>query len=70
MEAPWTPEQVLSLNRFQASGVYHPFTSAAGKELLATAAGWVEVEGGPVVQTWAHEFMLDGSWQAMGLGVR
>jgi hypothetical protein len=41
----------------------HPFTSAAGVVLVATPAGWVDREGGPVVQTWAHAFMADESWR-------
>jgi hypothetical protein len=40
----------------------HPFTSEENITLIATPAGWVEIEGGPIVQTWAHDFMLDWSW--------
>lgn len=57
---PWTPEQVDALNFYQKSGVFHPFTSEkTGVDLIATAEGWVEQEGGPVVQDWAHWYMLD-----------
>lgn len=57
--APWSAEQVRALNAYQDSGVFHPFTSENGKQLIATQQGWVEEEGGPVVQTWAHPFMAD-----------
>lgn len=66
--APWTEDQVRSLNEFQASGYAHPFTGERGpngKEtvLIATASGWVERVDGPVVQTWAHACMADWSWK-------
>lgn len=60
---PWTDDQVASLNGFQNAGYVHEFTSENGIALIATNAGWVEVEGGPVVQDWAHGFMLDWSWR-------
>lgn len=67
-EAPWTADQVSSLNGYQASRVMHPFTGARGPGgeetiLIATPDGWVEREGGPIVQTWAHGFMADWSWK-------
>lgn len=66
-EPPWTEDQVASLNLFQSEGRFHPFTGKRkenGEEtvLIATKDGWVEELGGPVVQTWAHAFMADGSW--------
>ena len=63
VEAPWSPDQVASLNAYQQAGYVHPFTSASGPDLIATEAGWVEQPNGPVVQDWAHEFMTDWSWQ-------
>ncbi|MCB0337034.1 MAG: hypothetical protein KDD62_12040 [Bdellovibrionales bacterium] len=59
IDAPWTDKQVEALNLYQQSGVFHPFTSEGGADLIATKNGWVEKEGGPVVQTWAHSFMAD-----------
>jgi len=58
IRAPFTPEQVTRLNRFQGAGVMHPFTCGAGdgQSLVATEAGWVC----PVcdyTQDWAHAFM-------------
>jgi hypothetical protein len=64
VEAPWTEEQVAALRAWQAYAMVHPFTAERrhpdGTEwlLIPTQNGWVEVEGGPVVQDWAHDFML------------
>ena len=66
IEAPWTAEQVASLNGWQSDEYVHPFTGPFGKILIATRDGWVEEEGGPVVQTWAHDFMVDGAWRRRG----
>lgn len=68
VEAPWTEAQVKSLNGYQHWGQFHPFTwdrDCDGNEtiLIATCAGWVAEEGGPVVQTWCHSFMADLSWE-------
>lgn len=64
VEPPWSDDQVASLNAYQASDFVHPFTGQQGATLRATAAGWVEHDGGPVVQKWAHQFMADWSWRA------
>jgi hypothetical protein len=68
VEAPWTPDQVRSLNAYQACGQMHPFTGDRGPNgeetvLIATTDGWIERAGGPVIQTWAHLFMANWSWQ-------
>ena len=66
IKAPWTEDQVSSLNGWQTCGYVHPFTYGDGDEqidLIATPDGWVAVEGGPVVQDWAHSFMTDWSWK-------
>lgn len=62
VEAPWTDEQVVALNKYQHSGRFHPFTGNRhpdGSEciLIATNLGWIREEGGPVIQTWAWKFM-------------
>lgn len=62
IDAPWTDDQVAALNDFQSSNVVHPFTSGGGKTLIATRDGWVEEEGGPVVQTWAYSLMADSGF--------
>lgn len=67
--APWTSQQVTSLNDFQLSGVFHPFTCpnrAEGHvrdgELVATPLGWT-CPSCAYHQDWAHPAMVDGSWR-------
>ncbi|MER7734126.1 hypothetical protein ABTX80_24865 [Streptomyces erythrochromogenes] len=60
--APWTPEQVAALNRFQRAGSMHPFTCGRDHDshhvLIATEAGWVcPGPGCGYTQDWAHAFM-------------
>jgi hypothetical protein len=69
--APWTPEQVDALNRWQRAGTVHPFTHDCGTVLRATPEGWrcddigcpetdEELDQHPrVVQNWAHAFMVE-----------
>lgn len=67
VHAPWNDDQVASLNAYQESGVFHPFTCGSGEEqvdLTATHDGWIARKSGPVVQTWAHKWMADWSWRA------
>lgn len=64
--APWTDEQVIALNRYQHSGLWHPFTGKRNPDdseciLIATNQGWVEQKGGPVIQRWAWKFMAETS---------
>ena len=63
LKAPWTADQVASLNAYQRAGVMHPFTNE-GEDLVATKDGWV-MPNDPVevVQDWAHLFMADWSWR-------
>ena len=66
--APWTEDQVESLNQYQESGVMHPFTCGHGShDLHATKEGWVcticEKEGRTYTQNWCHTFMADWSWK-------
>jgi len=70
VDAPWTDDQVASLNGYQACDFVHPFTGKRGPNgeetvLIATKTGWIEKEGGPIVQEWAHEFMADWGWKKM-----
>lgn len=62
-EPPWSDDEVESLNAYQADGRVHPFTSEDGNALIATSTGWVEAIGGPIIQTWAHSWMVDWSWK-------
>lgn len=64
--APFTPEQVETLNLFQRSGVWHPFTcggnihTGGSPELIATKAGWrCPQEDCDYTQDWAHTFMAN-----------
>lgn len=69
-KAPWTEEQVASLNAYQASGRYHPFTCANRSEpghqerhgdlgvLVATKDGWICPDC-DYTQDWAHWSMLN-----------
>jgi hypothetical protein len=73
--APFTAEQVESLNDFQRSSAFHPFTCSGGggphsdtaeqyAVLQATEDGWrCPVLGCKHRQDWAHTWMADGSWR-------
>jgi hypothetical protein len=62
--APWSLDQVASLNAYQAAGYVHPFTSLDGRDLIATEKGW-SLDGDPtkIVQDWAHVFMTNWNWK-------
>lgn len=65
--ATFTTDQVESLNAFQHSGQFHPFTcgnAACRAVLIATVAGW-RCPKCVYTQNWAHSFMADWSWQRM-----
>ena len=64
ISAPFTPEQVMALNRFQTSGEMHPFTCGQRDEhpedpgiLVAINHGWVCPAACDYEQDWAHDFM-------------
>lgn len=68
--APWTPEQVDSLNRYQESGLMHPYTCPNRDDhcdavLVATADGWICRPCG-YTQDWAHPWSADGTWEQLG----
>jgi hypothetical protein len=69
--APWSEEQVRSLNDYQVSGVFHPFTGnndllPLGHDLLvATPDGWVSQIDPSYRQDWAWAWMADRSWESM-----
>ena len=71
IEAPWTPEQIETLNRLQRGELYgHPYTCPHRGEvphhdnghdtgcLLATKDGWLCPDCG-YTQDWAHASSLD-----------
>lgn len=71
--APWTVEQVKSLNGFQKSGVWHEFTCgnnhAMDDTLVATEAGWV-CPNCDYTQDWAHDFMANRAWEETVKAIR
>lgn len=63
--APFSPDQIASLNGFQQAYVWHPFTcgtDGCGHDLKATASGWI-CPACAYTQDWAWPFMADGSWR-------
>ena len=60
--APWTPQQVENLNRWQNAGHVHPFTCPNDHDdrvLVADEDGW-HCPTCDYAQNWAHEWMLSG----------
>jgi hypothetical protein len=76
--APWTPDQVDGLNRFQRAGFVHPFTcpdthNGADRTLVATRAGWI-CPHCDYTQNWMHAAMIErfrasyqNAWQAFAM---
>lgn len=74
--APFTDDQVKSLNDYQVSGVMHPFTCGGCRDrlgiregkfvndrlLVATPAGWV-CPTCDYTQDWAWAWMADETWE-------
>lgn len=62
--APWTPEQVDSLNAYQTSGAFHPYTCVTHSDepLVATPAGWT-CPCCSYRQDWALASMTDNTWR-------
>ena len=69
VKAPWSAEQVDNLNRYQHSGIMHPFTCPGGhdgdRELVATRNGWICCHC-DYRQDWAHDFMCVFDAEAAG----
>ena len=70
IKAPFTPDQVESLNAYQKSGVFHPFTGnndllPDGEDdiLVAEQDGWHSLVDPNYTQDWAHSWMADWSWK-------
>lgn len=68
---PFTPEQVASLNGYQASGAFHPYTcgyddcpgvNGGHASLIAREDGW-HCPACAYTQDWAHATSADGSWR-------
>ncbi len=61
IEPRWTDEQVENLTRYQASGIFHPFTCPNDSSTLtAKNDGW-HCPCCDYRQNWAHEHMLNFS---------
>lgn len=67
--APFTDEQVLSLNAFQRGEKSRPFTCAAcsraykGEHVLVAGRNGLACRGCDFRQSWAIDWMLDWSWE-------
>jgi hypothetical protein len=57
LDAPFGPEHVWALNRFQCSGINPPFTCSKGHVLVARTSGWFCPRCG-YEQDWAWKEML------------
>lgn len=66
IRAPFTDEQVASLNAYQKSGVFHDFTCgdehAGERSLIATREGWI-CPTCEYTQVWAWLWMADCTWE-------
>jgi hypothetical protein len=68
IQAPFTDDQVASLNAYQGAGAFHPFTCGTEScrgALLATRDGW-RCPRCDYRQPWAWEWMADWSWRRAG----
>lgn len=45
-QAPWTPQQVLALNRWQEAGTVHPFTCGSGDRMDFAHVAYANRNGG------------------------
>ena len=70
VHAPFTKDQVDSLNAYQKSGIFHQFTGnnnllPEGEDdiLVANREGWYSLNDPNYTQSWAYPFMADWSWK-------
>lgn len=59
IKAPFTPEQIDALNKYQNSGIFHPYTCGNEKcrqDLIATENGWI-CPCCEYTQNWAHDIL-------------
>jgi hypothetical protein len=68
VRAPFSSEQVESLNAYQMAGRFHEFTCGAGHVLRATPGGWLCDHCPAYRQDWCHAFMADWSWRRSAAG--
>ena len=65
--APFTKDQVESLNAYQISGIFHPFTCGSDKhkhqqDLIALTEG-MYCPNCEYFQNWIHDWMADWTWK-------
>lgn len=67
-EAPFTEDEIASLNEYQDSGYMHPFTCVCGghTNLVATKDGWI-CNKCAYKQNWCHNFMANWGWKELML---
>ena len=79
INAPFTPDQVASINAYQVSGMFHEFTcpreeckrTAPGRYTTLVASGdCLACPRCGYEQFWAHPPMTDWSWQVRGVAAR
>jgi hypothetical protein len=81
LTAPFTRDEVWSLNAYQDAQIFHPYTCpncdilrwGSNMRLVATALGWVcrntRENGCQYVQYWAHDWTADWRWKQDQKGV-
>lgn len=67
-KAPFTDEEIASLNEYQESGWGHPYTCGNGDQeiLVATTDGWI-CKKCAYTQKWCHKWTADWEWKTMML---
>jgi hypothetical protein len=66
VRTPFSDDQVKSINAFQESDKWHPFTCGkCGAILKASKHGIDCYECGKWFQPWCHSFMADWSWREL-----
>jgi hypothetical protein len=68
VQAPWTPSEMNSLNAYQTSEVFHPYTCHRhGSNLVATLKGWrcPAVSDCNWDRSWAWQWTVDNSWRQL-----
>lgn len=64
--APWSDEEIASLQEYQASGRFHPFTCVEGHGALTPGRMGFTCAQCDFAQPWAFAWMTNGSWRYMG----
>jgi len=63
-KAPFRKDQIDSINAYQESGVFHPFTCANDcQEILIAQESGMKCPSCGRVQTWVHDWMASNEWR-------